>query len=86
MRAIKRQLIMMKLRLLILWYSISTDIASWLFRNIGLSRREDLPNEASYQLNGMIWGRLYNEVDILDKLKYHYIWELQKRIKYWTWD
>ena len=86
MRAIKRQLIMLKLRLLILWYSLTQEICGWLFRNIGLSHREDLPNEEAYKMNWWIRWKLYDESDILDKLKYHYKWELKKRIEYIVWD
>jgi hypothetical protein len=79
----KRKLTILKIRLLIIWYSLAAEIATWLFFNIGLSRRETLPNEAAYQMNAWIWSKLYVEGGNLDKLKYHYKWELEKRIKYY---
>lgn len=79
---VQRRLTILKFQLLFVWYSIVTGAALWLFFNIGLSRREELPNEAAYQINAWIWSKLYVESGKLDKLKYNYKWEIEKRIIY----
>ena len=80
--SIKRKIKIFKEYFLIAWYSLATSVAVWLFFNIGLARRENLPNEAAYQINWWIWNILYDEGGRLSLSVSYHKWQLEKILHY----